>query len=108
MRKDSANNKSNYSEKEPPNLDSRSPRFTLERVFGEMRATSKSTELLYKDPVNASQLYRALRNLRVHFGRAMVVLEIRRLVSDEPHWYVQNLDPSAYRLLRHAPSLMTN
>src|SRR6266704_1203962 len=35
MRKDSANNKSNYSEKEPPNLDSRSRRFTLERVFGE-------------------------------------------------------------------------
>src|SRR6266699_2514190 len=35
MRKDSANNKSNYSEKEPPNLDSRSRRFALERVFGE-------------------------------------------------------------------------
>ena len=35
MRKDSANNKSNYSEKEPPNLDSRSRRFTLKRVFGE-------------------------------------------------------------------------
>jgi len=35
MRKDSANNKSNYSEKEPPSLDSRSRRFTLERVFGE-------------------------------------------------------------------------
>jgi hypothetical protein len=35
MRKDSANNKSSYSEKEPPNLDSRSRRFTLERVFGE-------------------------------------------------------------------------
>ena len=33
--KDSVNNKSNYSEKEPPNLDSRSRRFTLERVFGE-------------------------------------------------------------------------
>jgi len=38
MRKDSANNKSNYSEKEPPNLDSRSRRFTLERVFGEEKA----------------------------------------------------------------------
>jgi hypothetical protein len=83
-------------------------RFSDTALYKEMRATSKSTELLYKDPVNASQLYRALRNLRVHFGRAMVVLEIRRLVSDEPHWYVQNLDPSAYRLLRHAPSLMTN
>ena len=35
MRKDSANNKSSYSEKEPPNLDSRSRRFALERVFGE-------------------------------------------------------------------------
>src|SRR6266404_242582 len=35
MRKDSANNKSTYSEKEPPSLDSRSRRFTLERVFGE-------------------------------------------------------------------------
>src|SRR5437016_1332927 len=35
MRNDSANNKSNYSEKEPPNLDSRSRRFTLERVFGD-------------------------------------------------------------------------
>jgi hypothetical protein len=35
MRRDSANHKSNYSEKEPPNLDSRSRRFTLERVFGE-------------------------------------------------------------------------
>jgi hypothetical protein len=35
MRKDSANNKSNYSEKEPPSSDSRSRRFTLERVFGE-------------------------------------------------------------------------
>ena len=35
MRKDSANNKSNYSEKEPPNLDSSSRRFTLEVVFGE-------------------------------------------------------------------------
>jgi hypothetical protein len=35
MRKDSANNKSNYSEKEPPNSDSRWRRFTLERVFGE-------------------------------------------------------------------------
>jgi hypothetical protein len=78
-------------------------RFSDTALYKEMRATSKSTELLYKDPVNASQLYRALRNLRVHFGRAMVVLEIRTLVSDEPHWYVQNLDPSAYRLLRHAP-----
>jgi len=38
MRKDSANNKSNYSEKEPPNLDSRSRRFTLERVFGEEKS----------------------------------------------------------------------
>jgi hypothetical protein len=35
MRKDSANNKSCYSEREPPNLDSKSRRFTLERVFGE-------------------------------------------------------------------------
>src|SRR6266566_4756336 len=35
MRKDPVNNKSNYSEKEPPNLDSRSRRFALERVFGE-------------------------------------------------------------------------
>jgi hypothetical protein len=35
MRKDSANNKSNYSEKEPPNSDSGWRRFTLERVFGE-------------------------------------------------------------------------
>src|SRR6266852_8000002 len=34
-RKDSANNKSNYSEKGLPNLDSRSRRFRLERVFGE-------------------------------------------------------------------------
>src|SRR6266496_4715413 len=33
MRKDSANNRSSYSEKEPPNLDSRSRRFTRERVF---------------------------------------------------------------------------
>jgi len=38
MRKDSANNKSNYFEKEPPNLDSRSRRFTLERVFGEEKS----------------------------------------------------------------------
>jgi hypothetical protein len=33
MRKDSANNKSNYSEKEPPNLDSRSRRFTRLKEF---------------------------------------------------------------------------
>ena len=39
MRKDSANNKSNYSEKELPSLDSRSRRFTLERVFGERLLT---------------------------------------------------------------------
>jgi hypothetical protein len=38
MRKDSANNKSNYSEKEPPSSDSRSRRFTLERVFGEEKS----------------------------------------------------------------------
>jgi hypothetical protein len=38
MRTDSANNKSNYSEKEPPNSDSRWRRFTLERVFGERRS----------------------------------------------------------------------
>jgi hypothetical protein len=38
MRKDSANNKSNYSEKEPPNSDSRWRRFTLERVFGEEKS----------------------------------------------------------------------
>jgi hypothetical protein len=71
-------------------------------LYKEMTATSKTADLLYKDPVNASQLYCALRNLRVHFGRAMAVLEVRPLASHEPHWYAQNLDPSAYRLLRRA------
>jgi len=33
MRKDSANNKSNYSEKEPPSLDSRSRRFALKEFL---------------------------------------------------------------------------
>src|SRR6266568_4559535 len=42
-RKDSANNKSNYSEKGLPNLDSRSRRFRLERVFGERRIRSSTT-----------------------------------------------------------------
>src|SRR5437879_4136795 len=41
MRKDPVNNKSNYSEKEPPNLASRSRRFTLERVFGEEMSRKK-------------------------------------------------------------------
>src|SRR6266853_1118408 len=40
-RKDSANNKSNYSEKGLPNLDSRSRRFRLERVFGEGMSRKK-------------------------------------------------------------------
>jgi hypothetical protein len=77
--------------------------FTDTAVYKEMTATSRTADLLYKDPVNATQLYRALRNLRVHFGRAMAVLEVRSMVSNEPHWYAQNLDPSAYRLLRRAP-----
>src|SRR6266498_4078973 len=42
MRKDSANNRSSYSEKEPPNLDSRSRRFTRERVFGEREGMSRT------------------------------------------------------------------
>jgi hypothetical protein len=78
-------------------------KFTDTALYKEKKATSKTPEFLYKDPVNASQLYRALRNLRVHFGHAMVVLEVRPLVSDLPHWYVQKLEPSAYHLLRHAP-----
>src|SRR6266853_5342859 len=44
-RKDSANNKSNYSEKGLPNLDSRSRRFRLERVFGEGMSSEKHFSL---------------------------------------------------------------
>src|SRR6202022_4505805 len=44
-RKDSANNKSNYSEKGPPNLDFRSLRFRLERVFGEGMSSEKHFSL---------------------------------------------------------------
>ncbi len=72
-------------------------------LYKELTANSGSKEFLYKDPVNASQLYRALRNLRVHFGWNMTVLEVRQISSDQPHWYVQMLDPAVYRLLRKHP-----
>lgn len=77
-------------------------KFSDTALYKETKATAKTTEFLYKDPVNATQLYRALRNLRVHFGRALAVLEVRSLVSDEPHCYVESLDPAAYHLLRRA------
>lgn len=78
-------------------------KFSDTPLHKELRANSHANEFLYKDPVNASQLYRALRNLRIHFARDMAVLEVRPISSNQPHWYVQMLDPAAYRLLRNHP-----
>jgi hypothetical protein len=69
----------------------------------ELRASSWNADLIYKDPVNASQLYRALRNLRVHFAQPIVELDVRQIVSDAPNWYVRLIEPATYRLLNHAP-----
>jgi hypothetical protein len=77
-------------------------------LYKEMKATSRTKETLCKDPLNASQLYRALRNLRVHFGRPMVVLEVRPLVADRPHWYIQDLDRLRTIFCVKPFSVMTN
>jgi len=69
----------------------------------EERANPQTSDFQYKDPLNASHLYRALRHLRVHFALPIVVLEARPLVSSEPHWYVRLIDLPTYRQLRHAP-----
>lgn len=71
-------------------------------LFKEMRAGPQNQDFLYRDPLNATKLYRALRNLRVHFAVPMIVLDIRELVSSEPHWYVRLIDPPTYRMLERA------
>jgi hypothetical protein len=69
-------------------------------LFKEMGASPQNDDFLYRDLVNATKLYRALRNLRVHFAVPMVVLDKRELVSSEPHWYVRFIDPPTYRMLQ--------
>jgi hypothetical protein len=80
-------------------------RFSDTPIYKELRATSETTDSQYKDPVNASRLYRALRNLRVHYGLPIVVLEVRQLVSESPHWYIRLLDASEYGVLDRPPRL---
>jgi len=71
-------------------------------VYKEMQASPQNPDFLYRDPINATRLYRALRNLRVHFAVPMIVLETRQLVSNEPHWYVRLIAPPTYRKLNKA------
>jgi hypothetical protein len=74
-------------------------RFEQTPLYKEMSASPQNENLHYKDPVNATKLYRALRNLRVHFAIPMIVLDTRKLVSNEPHWYVRLIDPPTYKML---------
>ncbi len=61
-----------------------------------------------EDPVSANRAYRDLRNLRTHFGIALIVLERRRLVYDlasgdqQPpeRWYFKPLEWDLTRRLR--------
>jgi hypothetical protein len=77
-------------------------RFEDTPLYKEMTASPQNEDFLYRDPINATKLYRALRNLRVHFAIPMIVLDKRELVSSEPHWYVRFSDPPTYRMLRRA------
>jgi len=72
-------------------------------LYKEMSASPHNKDFLYRDPINATKLYRALRNLRVHFAVPMIVLDTRELVSSEPHWYVRFIDPPTYSMLDRAP-----
>jgi len=67
-----------------------------------MQASPQNADFLYRDPINATKLYRALRNLRVHFAIPMIALDTRQLVSSEPHWYVRLIDSPTYRMLNNA------
>src|SRR6266478_3184019 len=71
-------------------------------IYKEMQASPQNADFLYRDPINATKLYRALRNLRVHFAIPMIVLDTRQLVSSEPHWYVRLIDSPTYRMLNNA------
>lgn len=80
-------------------LQRREIAFESSPLYKERNANPETSDPRYKDPINANHLYRAIRNLRVHFGISVVSLDTRQLVSDKPHWYISLIEPSMYRLL---------
>jgi len=78
-------------------------RFEATPLHKELTASSTASTPSFRDPVNANRLYRAIRNLRVHYGRSLVTLDTRPIVAEYPHWYFREVEPAQYRLLRNAP-----
>src|SRR5216684_3824621 len=81
-RKDSANNKSNYSEKGLPNLDSRSRRFRLEKSFWREQLTAPGAESLVPKtclelPLFAILIWDQIRQAKADFQLVLLVPGLR-------------------------------
>jgi hypothetical protein len=82
---------------------SKSAKFDDTSLGKELRVNPHASDFAYKDPLNATSIYRSLRHLRVHFGWPIVLLDRSLFVSSEPHWYFRPIDLATYKLLKQSP-----
>lgn len=68
----------------------------------EFVASETTEDPFYKDPVNASHLYRVKRNMRVHLGESIIAFKKSNFFSSkEPHFYFKQIDFKKYAQTRN-------